>query len=67
MSSKNPIEWEFVLTKIDKTQQYQYKAFGFFDLNNQTFLSFVAAFISMSVLFVQLINQTQSLSNNNVR
>jgi len=58
---KHPNEWSFVIEKIVESQKFEFNAFGFFNINRKTLLSFTASFVPLTVLFVQLIiNQTKA-------
>ena len=55
--NQDALHWPFVLAKIKEAKEYEYKAFHFFAINKQLLLSFLSAFVTFTVLFVQLINQ----------
>jgi len=57
IQTRDPNEWSFVLLTIRETKQYEYNAFNTFVINKNSLLSFAASFVSLTVLFVQLINQ----------
>ena len=50
-------KWSFVLYEISKAELYKYRAFDFFSIDRKLLLSFFASFVSLTVLFTQLINQ----------
>ena len=50
-------KWSTVLEEIKVAQGYKYRAFDFFNIDRNLLLSFVASFVSLTVLFIQLINQ----------
>ena len=50
--------WTVLLfQEISEAKQYEFTAYAFFPINKQTLLAFVSAFVTFTVLFVQLINQ----------
>ena len=55
--NQDALHWLYVLVKIKEAKEYEYKAFHFFAINKQLLLSFLSAFVTFTVLFVQLINQ----------
>jgi len=57
IQSKDTVSWNFVLQKINETKQYEYNASNIFVINRTSLLSFGTSFLSLTVLFVQLINQ----------
>ena len=57
LSRENTVQWYPVLDIIKVAQKYKYTAFDFFDIDRQLLLSFVASFVPLTVLFVQLISQ----------
>ena len=57
IQTKDPNEWKFVLLTIHEEKQYEYNAFNTFVINRNSLLSFATSFVSLTVLFVQLINQ----------
>ena len=48
-----------VMKMIDDSKEFQYRAADFFVINRELLISFSAAFVTFTVLFVQLINQSQ--------
>ena len=54
---QNTQEWHFVLDEIKVAQRYRYNAFDFFNIDRNLLISFASSFISLTVLFTQLINQ----------
>ena len=54
---QNTQEWHFVLDEIKVAQRYRYKASDFFNIDRNLLISFASSFISLTVLFTQLINQ----------
>ena len=50
-------KWSTVLEEIKVAQEYKYRAFDFFNIDRNLLLSFVSSFVSLTVLFIQLINQ----------
>ena len=54
---QNSHKWSFVLYEISKAELYKYRAFDFFSIDRKLLLSFFASFVSLTVLFTQLINQ----------
>ena len=57
IETKDPNEWSFVLIRIKESRQFEYNAFNTFVINKNSLLSFATSFVSLTVLFVQLINQ----------
>ena len=55
--NQDALQWPFVLEKIKEAKQYEYKVSHFFPINKELLLSFLSAFVTFTVLFVQLINQ----------
>ena len=49
-------KWTFVLDKIKVAQGYTYRAFDFFNIDKNLLLSFLSSFVSLTVLFIQIIN-----------
>ena len=62
ISNKDPNEWSFVVGKIKESQHFSYKAFNSFKINQNSLLVFSSSFVSLSVLFVQLI-----INQNNIK
>ena len=56
INSRNAEKWNFVFDKMKESKKYSYKAYGFFRINKQLLLTFCSSLISITVLFVQLIN-----------
>ena len=54
---ENTQEWHFVLDEIKVAQGYSYNASDFFNIDRSLLISFASSFISLTVLFTQLINQ----------
>ena len=54
---QNPHKWSFVLYEISKAQLYKYRALDFFSIDQDLLLPFSVSFVSLTVLFTQLINQ----------
>ena len=50
-------KWGFVLDEIKVAQRYRYQAGRFFNIDRNILISFAASFVSLTVLFNQLINQ----------
>ena len=50
-------DWTSVLLVINVAQRYKYRAFDFFEIDRNLLLSFTLSFVSLTVLFTQLINQ----------
>ena len=50
-------DWTSVLLVINVAQGYKYRAFDFFEIDRNLLLSFALSFVSLTVLFTQLINQ----------
>ena len=48
-----------VLLLIQEAKMYEYRAANFFVINKELLLSFFSAFVTFTVLFVQLINQSK--------
>ena len=63
--TQDPGIWSFVLNIIKECQSYEYQALDFFPINRGLLLSFGSSFVSLTVLFVQLINQAKSLIERN--
>ena len=59
LSQENTVQWYPVLDIIKVAQRYKFTAFDFFDIDRKLLLSFVASFVPLTVLFVQLINQAR--------
>ena len=53
--TRQPRKWTFVMDKINKAQNYEYKAWNLFSINKEILLSFTAALVSFTVLFAQLL------------
>ena len=54
--------WTLLLfQEISEGKQYEFMACGFFPINKQLLLAFLAAFVTFTVLFVQLINQVKEI------
>ena len=51
-----------LIQEIYEAKQYEFMACGFFPINKQSLLAFVAAFVTFTVLFVQIINQVTQIS-----
>ena len=49
----------FVIKMIEESKKYKYRAGDFFDINKELLLSLFSAFVTFTVLFVQLINQSK--------
>ena len=49
-------KWMFVLDEIKVAQGYAYRAFDFFNIDRNLLLSFLSSFVSLTVLFIQVIN-----------
>ena len=49
-------KWTFVLGEIKVAQGYAYRAFDFFNIDRSLLLSFLSSFVSLSFLFIQVIN-----------
>ena len=49
-------KWMFVLDEIKVAQGYAYRAFAFFNIDKNLLLSFLSSFVSLTVLFIQIIN-----------
>ena len=49
-------KWGFVLDEIKVAQGYRYRAGGFFIIGKNILISFASSFVSLTVLFIQLIN-----------
>ena len=49
-------KWIFVLCEIKVAQGYTYRAFDLFNIDKNLLLSFVSSFVSLSFLFIQVIN-----------
>ena len=54
---RNTQKWAFVLDEIKVAQRYRYRAGGFFSIDRNILISFVSSFVSLTALFIQLINQ----------
>ena len=54
---ENSHKWSFVLYEISKAQLYKYRALDFFSIDQDLLLPFSVSFVSLTVLFTQLINQ----------
>ena len=48
-----------VIKIIEESKMYEYRAANFFVINKELLLSFFSAFVTFTVLFVQLINQSK--------
>ena len=57
VNSRYTCQWQPTLDIIKVAQEYKYRAADFFVIDRKMLLSFVSSFISLSVLFIQLINQ----------
>ena len=57
VSSHDTRDWTSVLLVINVAQKYKYRAFDFFEIDRNLLLSFALSFVSLTVLFTQLINQ----------
>ena len=57
LSRENTVQWYPVLDIIKVAQRYKYTASDFFDIDRSLLLSFVASFVPLTVLFVQLVSQ----------
>ena len=64
IQTKDPNEWSFVLIRIKESKQFEYNAFNTFVINRNSLLSFATSFVSLTVLFVQLINQQYQPQSN---
>ena len=51
-------DWTSVLFVINVAQGYKYRAFDFFEIDRNLLLAFALSFVSLTVLFTQLINQS---------
>ena len=49
-------KWMVVLDEIKVAQGYAYRAFDFFNIDKNLLLSFLSSFVSLSFLFIQVIN-----------
>ena len=49
-------KWTFVLNEIKVAQEYAYRAFDFFKIDRNLLLSFLSSFVSLTTLFIQVIN-----------
>ena len=49
-------KWTFVLDEIKVAQGYAYRAFDFFNIDKNLLLSFLSSFVSLTFLFIQVIN-----------
>ena len=49
----------FIMKMIEESKRYEYRAADFFAINKELLLSFFSAFVTFTVLFVQLINQSK--------
>ena len=49
----------FIMKMIEASKKYEYRAADFFAINKELLLSFFSAFVTFTVLFVQLINQSK--------
>ena len=55
--------WTLLLVQeIYEAKQYEFTACEFFPVNKQSLLAFLAAFVTFTVLFVQIINQVTEIS-----
>ena len=63
--TQDPSISSFVLNIIKECQSYEHQALDFFPINRGLLLSFGSSFVSLTVLFVQLINQAKSLTERN--
>ena len=57
VKSHDTRDWTSVLLVINVAQRYKYRAFDFFEIDRNLLLSFALSFVSLTVLFTQLINQ----------
>ena len=57
VQSDDTRDWTSVLLVINVAQGYKYRAFDFFEIDRNLLLSFALSFVSLTVLFTQLINQ----------
>ena len=57
VQSHDTRDWTSVLLVINVAQGYKYRAFDFFEIDRNLLLSFALSFVSLTVLFTQLINQ----------
>ena len=57
VQSHDTRDWTSVLLVINVAQRYKYRAFDFFKIDRNLLLSFALSFVSVTVLFTQLINQ----------
>ena len=57
IQSHDTRDWTSVLLVINVAQRYKYRAFDFFEIDRNLLLSFALSFVSLTVLFTQLINQ----------
>ena len=57
VKSHDTRDWTSVLLVINVAQGYKYRAFDFFEIDRNLLLSFASSFVSLTVLFTQLINQ----------
>lgn len=51
--------WATVIYRIDQAKRYEFLVWDLFSINKQLLLSFCSAFVTFTVLFVQLINQAE--------
>ena len=55
--------WTLLLfQEIYEVNQYEFTAYGFFPINKESLLTFVTTFVTLTVLFVQIINQVTQTS-----
>ena len=57
VQSQDINQWLYVLNEIKVAQRYEYRAFDFFSINRNFLLSFFSSFVTLTVLFIQLISQ----------
>ena len=58
IQSQDARDWFFVLNEIKVAQSYKYRAFDFFNIDRSLLLFFVLSIVPLTVLFIQLINQS---------
>ena len=57
--NQDRLKEQFIIKMIEESKRYEFRAADFFAINKELLLSFFSAFVTFTVLFVQLINQSK--------
>ena len=57
--NQDRLKEQFIMKMIEESKRYEVRAADFFAINKELLLSFFSAFVTFTVLFVQLINQSK--------